>query len=97
MSYRDVVKPKSRCTEEDEQEYVEDDDWDGCLVTSKLEEMARGITVKETEEGLHINFSEEERKRMGRKWQNSLIIKLLGGSVGYMYLKRRLQTLWGIT
>ncbi|XVF82529.1 hypothetical protein PTKIN_Ptkin16aG0056900 [Pterospermum kingtungense] len=37
-----------------------------------------------------------EKRRLWKKWMNALIIKLLGHSVGYNFLVRRLRTLWQI-
>lgn len=44
-------------------------------------EMHMGVKVTDSEKGPHIEFDEKERRRLEQKWQNSLIIKLLGGSV----------------
>ena len=94
-SYKEAVRPNP-CYDEEGYEYpYNEDDWDGSLLTSNTEEMKKGVTIFETENGPQISFSEEERLRLGRKWQYSLIIKLLGRNLGYMQLNRKLQAMWG--
>ncbi|XP_031097076.1 uncharacterized protein LOC116001330 [Ipomoea triloba] len=41
-----------------------------------------------------VKLTKEEKKRMRRRWENTLIIKVLGKVVGYNYLLRRLRTIW---
>lgn len=94
-SYREAVKPTSPCHDGDEYDVLEDD-WDGNLITSRIEDMVRGVSITETEQGIHISFSEEEKARLNRKWKSTLIVKLVGGSIGYMQLKRRLMNLWKV-
>lgn len=36
----------------------------------------------------------EEKIDVRRPWHNALIIKLIGRSIGYHYLWRRLQVMW---
>lgn len=39
-----------------------------------------------------MTFDEEQEAR--RPWRNSLIIKLVGRSIGYRYIWRRIQAIW---
>lgn len=41
-----------------------------------------------------VKISKEEKIRLHNLWRCSLIIKVLGRRVGYMYLCKRLHTLW---
>ena len=41
-----------------------------------------------------IKLSTEEKKRIRKPWQQTLIIKLMGRRVGYMFLIQRLKSLW---
>ncbi|XP_028799751.1 uncharacterized protein LOC114755052 [Neltuma alba] len=69
--------------------------WDGNLLFENEMELERGVKVTDTAMGPHIEFSEEERRRLEQKWQNTLIIKLLGGRLGFMQMKRKVQQMWG--
>ena len=42
-----------------------------------------------------IEFTKEEKNILEKRWANVLIIKILGGSIGFMYLRKRFQLLWG--
>lgn len=95
MTYSEAVKPGSGTYEDDGNDWLEDD-WDGGLITSNIEDMTRGVTISNDDQGVCINFSDVEKRRLTKKWQTTLIIKLLGGSLGYMHLKRRLHSLWQI-
>lgn len=94
-SYKEAVKPNNPREDEGDNEWMYDD-WDGSLDFNNTEEVKRGVVVEETEQGIHITFSDDEKRRLNKKWQTTLIIKLLGGSLGYMHFRRRLQNLWGI-
>lgn len=106
MSYRDAVKPsrpprdagKMPSSDLDHHPASEtlEDDWDGNLVNSNKQDMMTGVTVKESSLGLEIEFSEVEKSRLEKKWGQSLIIKLLGGTLGFMQMKRRVQAMWGV-
>ncbi|XP_031100770.1 uncharacterized protein LOC116004749 [Ipomoea triloba] len=41
-----------------------------------------------------IRLTKEEKLRLRSKWKQTLIVKVLGRSIGYAYLLRRLTTLW---
>ncbi|XP_019200283.1 PREDICTED: uncharacterized protein LOC109193913 [Ipomoea nil] len=41
-----------------------------------------------------IPISEEEKERIRRPWSRSLIVKVLGRRIGYVYLLQRLQNIW---
>ncbi|XP_019159673.1 PREDICTED: uncharacterized protein LOC109156274 [Ipomoea nil] len=41
-----------------------------------------------------IQVTKEEKERLRRPWRRSLIIKVLGRTVGYSYLLQRLQHMW---
>ena len=43
-----------------------------------------------------IKVSCEKKKRLRSKWQRTLIIKLIGHSIGFNFLERRLHALWRI-
>jgi hypothetical protein len=43
-----------------------------------------------------IKLSAEEKKRIRSPWRQTLIVKVMGRRVGYMYLIKRLKTLWKI-
>jgi hypothetical protein len=66
-----------------EHEYISDD-----------EEVEKG-----DEECPLIKLSAEERKKKKRirePWRQTLIIKVMGRKIGYIYLMERLQALWRI-
>lgn len=94
-SYRDILQPRKTGRPEDMME-TPDEDWDGSLVGSDVEEMRKGVSVADSDDGPSIEFTEEEKCRLEKKWGKSLIIKLLGGSLGFMQLRRKIQTMWGI-
>ncbi|XP_020265392.1 uncharacterized protein LOC109840960 [Asparagus officinalis] len=48
------------------------------------------------EDGARIGFSMEEKKEMRRPWRNALIIKLLGGVLGFKTLSNKVPQLWQI-
>lgn len=41
-----------------------------------------------------IKLTREEKRRMRKRWENTLIVKVLGKVVGYNYMLRRLRTIW---
>ncbi|XP_031124243.1 uncharacterized protein LOC116026956 [Ipomoea triloba] len=41
-----------------------------------------------------IPVTKEEKERLRRPWQHTLIVKVLGRKVSYSYLKQRLQKMW---
>lgn len=57
--------------------------------------MHEGVVISESDCGPSIEFTAAERRLLERKWSRSLIIKLLGASLGYMQMKRRVQQMWG--
>lgn len=57
--------------------------------------MREGIVVTDTNAGPILEFTEEEKQRFERKWSRSLIVKFLGGNIGYMQLRRRVSVLLG--
>lgn len=96
MSYGEALKPTAKTSRPlPNNEYMEEE-WDGNLVNSNKQDMLEGVTIRETNLGLEIEFSEKEKERLEKKWGQSLIIKLLGGSLGFMQMKRRVQTMWGV-
>ncbi|XVF07510.1 hypothetical protein REPUB_Repub06bG0145300 [Reevesia pubescens] len=54
-------------------------------------------TTDEDLEGPCILLSKEEKKRIRSPWRNTLIVKLLGRSIGYTYLCNRVKQLWSLT
>jgi hypothetical protein len=51
---------------------------------------------EDEEDCLVIKLSVEEKKRIRFLWRQTLIVKVMGRRVGYMYLIKRLKTLWKI-
>ncbi|XVF69877.1 hypothetical protein PTKIN_Ptkin11bG0116100 [Pterospermum kingtungense] len=49
---------------------------------------------EEEEDCLKIKLSREENARLRRPWRQTLIVKVLGCTVGYNYLIRRIKVLW---
>lgn len=94
-SYRDALKPNTTAVRIETNHTVQEEVWDGYLTCKDESEMLKGVTVSETSGGLNIDFSETEKLRLESKWRRSLIIKLLGSSVGFMQMKRRVQLMWG--
>lgn len=41
-----------------------------------------------------MGMTREEKIAVKRPWRNSLIIKLVGRSIGYQYLYKRIQAMW---
>ncbi|XP_028768657.1 uncharacterized protein LOC114726246 [Neltuma alba] len=95
LSYREALKPKTNKNGERSKDSKMEDAWDGNLLYSDENAMKEGVTVLDTDHGPQINFTEKERRRLEQSWQNSLIVKLLGGNTGFMQLRRKLQVLWG--
>lgn len=94
-TYKEAVRPNRKSDDGGEYSFADEEDWDGSLLVSNSEELRRGVTIEDSKRGPLISISEEEQKRMGSKWKNSLIIRLMGGTMGFMQLNRRIQTLWG--
>ena len=92
-SYREAVKPTSHVSYSDEEDFL-NDDWDGCLLIRNEEEMKRGLSILETDKGPHICLSDKEKRRLEKRWGRSLIVKLVGGNIGFMQLSKRLKALW---
>ncbi|XP_016178852.1 uncharacterized protein LOC107621335 [Arachis ipaensis] len=61
----------------------------------KEERAIPSITVNRLQNGIfNIQVNKAEKKRLERPWKHTLIIKLLGRSISYGVLKRRLDTIW---
>lgn len=95
MSYREAVKKKASDDHSHYLDAVKEADWDGFLFHSSVREMTDGITITDSSTGPIFEFSEAEKERLERKWDRSLIIKLLGGTLGFMVMRRRVQAMWG--
>lgn len=52
-----------------------------------MRKMVRGIA-------LPTLFRRRKKKFMRRPWRQTLIVKLLGRTIGYNYLLRRIQAIW---
>ncbi|KAJ4828190.1 hypothetical protein Tsubulata_015455 [Turnera subulata] len=52
------------------------------------------IVYVDGEFGMGIELSETFKSRLDKQWQNSVIVKLLGRTIGYKALCGRIQTLW---
>ncbi|XVF00260.1 hypothetical protein REPUB_Repub03eG0269800 [Reevesia pubescens] len=53
-------------------------------------------TFDENHEGPCILLSKEDKRRIRSPWKNTLIVKLLGRSISYMYLCNRVKQLWSL-
>ncbi|KAK7351113.1 hypothetical protein VNO77_10303 [Canavalia gladiata] len=95
VSYKDALKPGQSNNKNYPMDEVVEEYWDGNLVDSDEDDMKIRVTVTDTEVWPRLEFSEKEKQRLEKKWGKSLIIKLLGGSIGYMQLRRRVQLMWG--
>ncbi|KAL4286763.1 hypothetical protein AHAS_Ahas19G0118700 [Arachis hypogaea] len=61
----------------------------------KEERAIPSITVNRLQNDIfNIQVNKAEKKRLERPWKHTLIIKLLGRSISYGVLKRRLDTMW---
>lgn len=96
-SYRDILKPKSPEGLTRGQMKVPEEVWDGSLLDDGNPTLLEGVTVTDTTAGPIIEFTENERRRLESKWSQSLIIKLLGTTIGFMQMKKRVQMMWGKT
>ena len=52
------------------------------------------IDESDEEDCLVIKLSDEEKKRIRAPWTQTLILKLMGRKVGYMFLIQRLKNMW---
>lgn len=80
MSFRAILTGRSEKGSKGEDNEVSDDD------EAEQEDGESDCPV--------IKLTKEEKLRMRKPWRNTLIIKVLGRSVGYNYLLRRLRTMW---
>lgn len=83
-SYRDTVmgdSMESQASQEEEDEEGNTSDDDEILEGDKISWFGMGMT-------------KQEKIAARRPWRNSLIIKLVGRSIGYHYLLRRIQAMW---
>lgn len=51
-------------------------------------------TVRNSSSDPVFLVTDEEKERLRRPWRRSLIIRVLGRTVGYSYLLQRLQRMW---
>ncbi|XP_073015397.1 uncharacterized protein [Primulina eburnea] len=83
-SYKEALKGKKNAGESTAYQYedglISDDDFYG------EDEEEEGCPV--------IKLSKEEKNRLRAPWRQTLIVKVLGRSIGYNYLLRRIKTLW---
>ncbi|KAJ4822794.1 hypothetical protein Tsubulata_039470 [Turnera subulata] len=77
-SFRDVVSKPADQRDLDDDVEYEDDD----------------IVYVDGEFGMGIELFETFKSRLDKQWQNSVIVKLLGRTIGYKALCGRIQTLW---
>ena len=54
ISYKEAVKPSKNNGVDQEDMWMKKEDWDGSLLISNDEEMKRGISITNTEQGPHI-------------------------------------------
>lgn len=79
-SFREALTGKTQEKEREKEDEASDDD---------------GYDEKDdTDECPLITLTKEEKVRIRRPWKQTLIIKVLGRTVGYTYLLKRLKTLW---
>ncbi|KAF7838913.1 zinc ion binding nucleic acid binding protein [Senna tora] len=110
MSNRDSVRNPSRSLNLDKEgEFLQDeennaDSGSDCSESSSEEDDAEpeeeggGISIeKNAFERLNFTLSDREWKRLSRPFKKSLIIKLLGKMVGFKFLLRKVNQLWGRT
>ncbi|XP_028797074.1 uncharacterized protein LOC114752509 [Neltuma alba] len=94
LSYREALKPKSLVEKVQGSQKEANEAWDGNLVYYDDEELRKGVRVTESIRGPILEFSEEERRRLAVSWQNTLIIKLPGETLGFMHLRRKVKLMW---
>ncbi|KAF7844623.1 uncharacterized protein G2W53_001528 [Senna tora] len=110
MSYRDSVRNPARMLEFDleENEGKEGDEDQGVDLEESVsssdeegnepEEDGTGISIeKDVFDRFNLTLSDREWKRLNRPFRKSLIIKLLGKTVGFKFLLRKVNQLWGRT
>ncbi|KAF7827992.1 LINE-type retrotransposon LIb DNA [Senna tora] len=109
-TYRDAVRngPRNPLAEDkktaDNTEHQDSDQSDSSESQSEDEEEAEeeggvpGIKV-DTDSFDRVNFtlSDREWKRLNKPFKKSLIIKLLGKTIGFQFLLRKVNQLWGRT
>lgn len=52
------------------------------------------VEVADDETWFGVGMTRKEKIKARRPWRNNLIIKLVGRSIGYHYLYRRIQAMW---
>ncbi|KAJ4826292.1 hypothetical protein Tsubulata_042945 [Turnera subulata] len=52
------------------------------------------IVVEEGENGVAVKLFDAFKTRLNKPWENAVIVKLLGKSIGYRTLLLKIQTLW---
>ncbi|XP_031106253.1 uncharacterized protein LOC116010899 [Ipomoea triloba] len=65
--------------------------------STEQEEVSDEETMEEVESDPNcpvIPVSREEKERLRRPWRRTLIVKVLGRKVGYLFLRQRLQQMW---
>ena len=100
MSYKDVVAKSSEkeIYFDEDVEVISDDDFG-----DEDENMAEFQSFDLNENPMDedpmkpvISLPPKLVKKLHRQWKNSLIVKLLGRTIGYKMLKQRVQILWGL-
>ncbi|KAF7815483.1 ribonuclease H [Senna tora] len=111
MSYRDSVRGGQRTLDFEKVAARNDDQEEGLEPELELtetssseaedetyEEGHNGITVEKDDlDRLNFTLHDKEWKRLSRPFRKSLIIKLLGKTVGFKFLLRKVNQLWGQT
>lgn len=54
------------------------------------------VTDEDKEKWPHIEVSEEQRKKLRSPWKKTLIVKLLGKSLGFNFIYSKLRQKWAI-
>lgn len=81
QSYKEALSPKST-KNKDKADKGKDEVWDGNLIFEDDTELRDGVKVEDSEGGVHIMFLEDEKRRLETRWENALIVKILGGNIG---------------
>ncbi|KAJ4841788.1 hypothetical protein Tsubulata_010536 [Turnera subulata] len=68
----------------------------GLEVDTELVPMEGDITSEMTDRGPVISLSDRFRKRIHQQWDDTVIVKMWGRSIGYRMLCSKLQRLWSL-
>ncbi|XVE96610.1 hypothetical protein REPUB_Repub02eG0237700 [Reevesia pubescens] len=86
-SYKTILMNEAFQMETDQ---VEEDESDNCGFSSEDD------SYDEDLDGPVVMLSKEDKSRIRKPWQNTLIVKLLGRQISYTYLCNRIKQLWAL-